>query len=155
LTVGQLVALDSSVLGVVTRAPGDPEGDDLFIRLANLRSDGVPIIIPEIADYEVRRGLMVARATSGLKRLDALKSEFTFRAIRSADMRRAAELWAYLARRGLRIAGHHDLGADAILTAQAIHAGRPGDEIRIVTDNLRHFGRFPGVTAVLWRSLRR
>jgi predicted nucleic acid-binding protein len=124
-------------------------------RLARLRSQNILVVLPAIADYEVRRGLLVARASAGLRRLDALKSEFTFREVGPADLKRAAELWAYASRRGGPIAGPYDLGADAIVAAQAIHAGKPGHSIIIATDNLRHFERFPQIEAITWQKLPR
>jgi hypothetical protein len=62
-------------------------------------------------------------------------------------------LWAYLERRGEGIDHPHALGADAILAAQALHAGKPGDRIIVATTNLRHLSRFPGIEARLWQAI--
>jgi hypothetical protein len=51
-------------------------------------------MIPEIADYEVRRELLRARREVGIRRLDQLKEALTYLPITTAVMLRAAQLWA-------------------------------------------------------------
>ena len=61
---------------------------------------GVRVIIPEIADYEIRRELIRKESISGLARFDQLKIEFEYIAITTEAMNRAAELWAEVRRLG-------------------------------------------------------
>ena len=76
--------------------------------------------IPEIADYEVRRGLILAGATRGIRRLDDLREELGFYIpISTAAMRRAAELWADARKKGNPTADENEIDADVILAAQA------------------------------------
>ena len=68
-------------------------------------------------------------------------------------MRKAAEFWADLRRRGLPTAADESLDADAILAAQAALIGSPGDIVTVATSNSRHLGRFPGIDARDWPSI--
>jgi hypothetical protein len=52
------------------------------------------VIVPEIADYEVRRELLRAKKERGLARLDALASRLKYLPITTAAMRQAAVFWA-------------------------------------------------------------
>jgi len=52
------------------------------------------IVIPEIADYEVRRELVRAGKDRGIGRLDALKGMIAYAAITTPVMLKAAEFWA-------------------------------------------------------------
>jgi hypothetical protein len=62
-------------------------------------ANGAMVAIPEIADYEVRRGLILSGATDGVERLDKLHAELGhYIPISTAEMRKAAELWADAAR---------------------------------------------------------
>jgi hypothetical protein len=46
------------------------------------------------------------------------------------------------------------LDGDAILAGQAAIVGFPGDEVIIATTNVHHLGRFPGIDARPWQSIR-
>jgi hypothetical protein len=43
--------------------------------------------------------------------------------------------------------------ADTILAGCAATVGRPGDEVIIVSSNVRHLSRFPGIDAREWTSI--
>jgi predicted nucleic acid-binding protein len=151
----RIVALDAGPLGLASQAsrPDRAEPDRCRAWLALLDAAGVEVIIPEIADYEVRRSLIRLGATAGIRRLDALKARYYFLPIHSAAMLRAAELWAALRLRGLPTAGPKSLDADAILAAQALAAAGPGDALTVASDNARHLARFPGVVARDWTAI--
>jgi hypothetical protein len=68
-----IVLLDAGPLGMITNPKSTPANETCKDWLANLAHKGVEIVIPEIADYEVRRELLRAGKESGLGRLDALK----------------------------------------------------------------------------------
>jgi predicted nucleic acid-binding protein len=110
-------------------------------------------MVPEIADYEVRRELLRARLTASLRRLDEFTGGMEYDPITTAAIRHAAVFWAFLRRKGLPTAGPHDLDADAILAGQAVASLRPGDSVIIATTNLRHLGRFPTVDAQEWTAI--
>jgi hypothetical protein len=62
--------------------------------LKGLLDADVRIVVPEIADYEVRRELLRAGRSQGVARLDRLAGQVGILAVSSATWRRAAELWA-------------------------------------------------------------
>jgi predicted nucleic acid-binding protein len=111
---------------------------------------GIVVIVPEIADYEVRRELIRVGAGGPLARLDSLIIPSQYDPITTPIMRKAAEFWADLRRRGLPTAGDESLDADAILAAHASLIGMPGDTVTVATSNLRHLARFPGIDARDW-----
>lgn len=52
------------------------------------------IVIPEIADYELRRKLLHQDFKQSIARLDSLEAFLGYLPIDTATLRRAAELWA-------------------------------------------------------------
>ena len=103
--------------------------------------EGIEIHIPEIADYEVRRGLLHIRANRQLKTLDRLGERFTFLPITREVMLLAASFWAEARRRG---ADPRELDCDVVLAAQASLVSGT-----VITENPGHLGRF--VAASAWR----
>jgi hypothetical protein len=78
--LARIILLDSSPLGLAARRPGVPLAGRCLAWLAVLESSGAMIVVPEIADDEVRRELLRARILSGVVRLDGLKgASCTFR----------------------------------------------------------------------------
>ena len=69
-----IVLLDAGPLGMITNPKSSPENEACKNWLASLAYNAVEVMIPEIADYEVRRELLRAGKDRGLGRLDALKS---------------------------------------------------------------------------------
>ena len=154
--MARLIVLDSSVLSLAARPRGEPEADACRLWAAGLLAAGDRVAVPEVADYEVRRGLIKGGATAGggLGRLDALASIYQYLPIDTATMRRAAELWAHVRNAGLPTAHPRALDADAVLAAQATMAAGPGDAVIVATENRAHIGRFPGIDAAEpWRSI--
>ena len=64
-----IVLLDARPLGMVTKPKSSPENVECKNWLAALVYKGTQVVIPEIADYEVRRELLRADKTRGLARL--------------------------------------------------------------------------------------
>jgi predicted nucleic acid-binding protein len=118
--------------------------------LQQLVTDGARAIVPEIADYEVRRELLRASKNRGIARLDALIAQLEYLPISTAAMRRAAILWAEARQQGMPTATDQSLDADVILAAQAVTLGVP--EVVIATTNVGHLARF--TSAELWRNVR-
>jgi predicted nucleic acid-binding protein len=107
---------------------------------------GVEILVPEIADYEVRRELLRARKTEGMLRLDVIKHTIGYLPITTPIMLRAAEIWAQARQTGMPTADQKALGCDVILAAQALEVGGI-----VATDNVGHLARF--VDAKRWRDI--
>jgi hypothetical protein len=84
--VARLVLLDSGPLGLACGSPGRPQANQCDLWLKALSSAGAGVIIPEIADYEVRRELIRGGLTPSLRRLDRLRVAFGYAAITTAAM---------------------------------------------------------------------
>jgi predicted nucleic acid-binding protein len=114
-------------------------------------TEGERILIPEIADYEVRRELLLQEKRSSLRRLDDLKRRLEYLPITTEAMLQAAIFWSYARRHGRPTADAHALDGDVILAAQATLLARDGDEVLVATTNVGHLARF--VDARLWEAI--
>ncbi len=150
--MARIIVLDSGPIGDACRRRGSPDVEDLRFWLIQAKANGTIVAIPEIADYEVRRGLIWAGSTEGIRRLDELREDLGFYIPISTDaMRRAAELWADARRRGVATADDKEIDADAILAAQAMLFTGLGDELTVATYNERHLSRY--VDAHHWADI--
>ena len=68
----QVVFLDAGPLGLVSNPGYSPQNHACAQWLQAILSAGLRVIIPEIADYEIRRELLRAGKTRGIAKLDAL-----------------------------------------------------------------------------------
>jgi predicted nucleic acid-binding protein len=137
------IVLDSGPLGRIVHPRPNPE----IIKWLNQQlSANISVIIPEIADYEVRRSLLLADLTKSIVRLDQLKQVLNFLPISSAIMLKAAELWAEARKRGRPTADPKELDGDVILAAQALDAGAI-----VATENIGHLSLF--VEARNWKEM--
>jgi predicted nucleic acid-binding protein len=151
--VARIVVLDAGPLGLASKPRGKPEADRCRAWIQAMETAGARVVVPEVADYEVRRELIRAGATAGLARLDSLESVLDYDPIATPAMRRAAKLWAEVRNVGLPTAHPWALDADCVLAAQALLLGGPGDVMTIATTNPRHITRFPGVDAREWETI--
>lgn len=136
--------LDTGVLGMVCHPRKHGEVRLWFRGVLGFRSHTV--IVPEIADFELRRKLLHLGATSSLAALDHLASDATYAPLDTATMRDAAALWARLRARGQPTERDEALGADVILAAQALRLGAT-----VVTDNVKHLDRM--VDTLTWNQV--
>jgi predicted nucleic acid-binding protein len=143
------VLLDSAPPGLLTAPPQRADAQACSRWLAGLIAAGVRVVVPEIADYELRRELLRARKTASVRRLDALAQATEYLALTTAAMRRAAELWAQARQQGQPTAGDTTIDADMILAGQALTLGAPA--VVIATTNVGHLARF--VPADLWQNI--
>src|SRR5580692_8543862 len=79
---------------MITNPKSSPENEACKNWLASLPYKGIEVVIPEIADYEVRRELLRAGKDRGIGRLDALKGMLGYAAVSTPVMLKAAEFWA-------------------------------------------------------------
>src|SRR5487761_1134952 len=132
-----VVLLDAGPLGIASHPRPTPE---ILAWMSRLFAAGVELLVPEIADDEVRRELLRANRLRGIKRLDELKATLGYLPITTNAMLRAAELWADVRRRGKPTASDPALDADVILAAQA--QGIVGKDVVVASSNAKHLGRF-------------
>ena len=93
------VLLDSGVLAAVTHPRGFP---DIGEWLQDLLHADTVVLVPEIADYELRRELLRAGKQKSIIRLNSLKTNLGFLPIDTSAMLLAAEFWAEARKRGIR-----------------------------------------------------
>lgn len=108
---------------------------------------GVHIHIPEIADYEVRRGLLRAGKPRSVAQLDALARLLEYLPISTAALRQAALFWAQARQQGQPTAGDKTIDGDIILAAQAFTLN--ASSIVIATTNVGHLSWF--IPAETWQ----
>ncbi|MFI5457342.1 MAG: nucleic acid-binding protein [Isosphaerales bacterium] len=149
----EYVLLDSGPLGHACQRRGTALGDQCRLWLDGLLARGVDIIVPEIADYEVRRELIRIKASGSLRRLDALVTagQLTFAPITTSEWRQAALFWADARQRGVPTASPDALDADVLLAACAATIGQPGDQLVVATLNVGHLARY--CDARLWTTI--
>ncbi|WP_333386444.1 nucleic acid-binding protein [Microcoleus sp. B4-D4] len=143
--------MDSGPLGMVTNPQAKPPYLECQLWLDSLLQNGEMVILPEIADYEVRRELIRAGKERGIRKLDLFKNVLTYRPLTSEVMLLAAQLWADARSRGRPTAEPNALDGDVILAAQAILEASEGNEVVIATTNVGHLSQF--VDARDWRLI--
>jgi predicted nucleic acid-binding protein len=155
----RLAIRDTGPLGLVTHPGSRPEVKECQRWLDTLLIAGVRVVIPAIADYELRRELIRANRQQGLARLDTLIAEFGLEPIDQDVVLEAARLWADVRSFGLPTAPELALDGDCILAAQANVLLRSSSQIEeggavqaiVATTNLKHLSRM--TTARHWRDL--
>lgn len=138
-----LVLLDAGPLGMVTNPRESVENRECKNWLKTLLSAGVRVMIPEGADYEVRRELIRAGRTKGIARLDLLAEQLGYVPVTTEIFRKAAEIWAEMRKSGTPTAHDKALDFDVLLGAQAQIAAM-NDRLNVVvaTTNVGHLARF-------------
>lgn len=140
------VLLDAGPLGMISNPNASITNSACYQWMESLVLKGDEVLVPEIADYEVRRELLRAQKIQGLARLDILKNNLGYLPLTTPVMLKAAELWAQARNSGLPTADPKALDCDVILAAQALEK----DGI-VATENVGHLSRF--VDARDWRDL--
>ena len=146
----RIIVLDSGPLGQVSHPQATSENLACAQWMQARLADGAVIVIPDIIDFEVRRELLRARKTAGLRRLDALSGQLEYAPIKTAILRDAARLWAIARQTGRLTAPDAALDIDMTLVAQA-NAFSSRDDVVTATSNVRHLGWF--TTAQHWRDI--
>jgi predicted nucleic acid-binding protein len=141
--VSSPVLLDSGPLGRLAHPRPNLE---ILHWLRDLLASGVRVVVPEIADYEVRRSLVLADLGKSVARLDELGARLEYLPLATSAMRTAAGLWADARKQGVPTADPKELDGDCILAAQALEVGGI-----VATENVGHLARY--VAARHWRDI--
>ncbi len=148
----RIILLDTGIVGIVTNPKASSVGakncQQWFKRLLN---QGEQFILPEIVDYEIRRELLRANKSQGLKRLDELKQIITYLPLNTEVILLAAQFWANARNQGKPTANNQSLDGDVILAAQAKYEELKGYSVVIVTTNTKHLSLF--VDARKWQEI--
>ncbi len=135
-----IIGLDSNVLGALVH-PSSPNRDPCNLWLDAQSRQGNRIAVPEIADYELRRELLLLNSQRALRNLDRLARRVDYVPLTTTALRRAAELWASLRQGGQPTADRHALDADVILAAQLLDWMPAGWSLVIAGTNVKHLSR--------------
>jgi predicted nucleic acid-binding protein len=144
-----VVVLDTGPLGMIVHPGGDPEVDACQQWLDDLLAQNRRIILPEVADYEVRRELIRMGKSASLAALDNFAFVLEYLPLTTGAMRLAADLWAQSRQQGRPTADPKELDGDVILAAQALLLNLP--DVVVATTNVGHIARY--VSAKRWRDV--
>ena len=147
---GRIILLDTTLLGLLTHP--NPSATAIACKeWFDLHSgQGTRFVVPEIADYELRRELLRANKKHGLANLDLLLRQIEYLPLTTAAMRQAAWFWAQARQQGQPTANDNTIDGDVILAAQSATLNNPN--VIIATANLKHLSRF--VPAELWENIK-
>ena len=153
----KVIFLDAGPLGILTN-PKKPSETVAALQWArDLLSAGCRLIVPSIADYEVRRELERAGRTRGIKALDAWNDarEDRYYPLSDGALRRASQLWAQARNAGTPTADVRELDCDVLIAAQVLDYqttyGLSAAEVIVATTNVGHLSRF--ILADRWENL--
>ena len=149
--MSKLILLDSGPLGLVSNPGQKPVVQSCQAWMRGQQAQGHLIVVPEIADYEVRRELLRANRINGLRRLDLFKQTLSYLPLTTDAMLRAAQFWAQARKMGRPTADNFALDGDVILAAQAAALLDAGGDIIVATTNPKHLSLF--VPAADWQSI--
>jgi predicted nucleic acid-binding protein len=151
--MNRVIVLDAGPLGLATQPRRTAETVAIRACLARVMTAEYRVVVPAIADFEVRRELERAGKHRSLARLDAFNAARSDRYLPLTDdaLRFAATLWASARRQGRPTADSKELDCDVILAAQALTLDIPPSELVVVTTNVGHLSLF--VTASAWRDV--
>jgi predicted nucleic acid-binding protein len=144
--------LDTGSLGMVTNPKASGVTLECQLWLNDQLLKRAVILVPEIADYEVRRELLRAGKIQGIRQLDQFETVFEYISISTEMMLKAAELWAKARQLGQATAQSEALDGDVILAAQALIIAQQRQwNVTIATTNVGHLSRF--TTAQNWQDI--
>jgi predicted nucleic acid-binding protein len=147
----RVIVLDAGPLGLLVRSRQIPIADQCAHWLRDLLDHGERVVLPAIAEYEVRRELVRLNASGAISRLDALANGMDYLALTTPMFRAAAQLWGDLRREGRPTADPQALDGDVILAAQARSLITPAISVLVATTNVGHLRRM--IAAETWSTI--
>lgn len=148
---GKLIILDSTPLWTITHPGGGKETRECNLWAHELLQRGAALGVPAIIAYEARRDVLRRQASKQLANIDGLIATNIYLPLTDRALRRAAELWADVRRRGRPTAHPEALDVDVILGAQAEEQVGLGREVVVATSNVGHLSLF--CDARPWREI--
>lgn len=137
------IILDATPLGKLAHPR---QATDILDWYQEILLTGREIIISEIADFEIRRELILRGYTKSIARLDDLSLAHTYLPLNTKAMGLAAQLWADARKAGMPTADPKELDCDVVLAAQALMANAI-----VATENVAHLSRY--TEAKHWRDI--
>lgn len=147
------VFLDTGPLGLITNPNRPPNAAACLQWAVDMMTAGHRLLVPAIADYEVRRELERAGKTRGIAALDAWNTAYPDRYLPLSDsaLRLGAKLWAQARNAGMATADPKELDGDVLIAAQALDTGLAPSDFIIATVNVGHLALF--APADLWTNI--
>jgi len=130
-----IYALDTNIVSYMLR-----QDKRVCERYLTESYDGHECVIPPVAYYEIKRGLLAANATAKARDFDALCQEFEIGEMNVQAWDEAAMLYAMHRQKGEPIED-----ADLFIAAFCIVNG-----YTLVTNNIKHFKDIDGLQLVNW-----
>ena len=149
--MSDLILLDTGPLGLVSNPQSNESNKQCNLWLEEQLAKGKRVLIPEIADYELRRELIRAGKIKGIAKLNGLKRSLGYIPLTTRTMLRASDFWAQARRMGKPTAADAALDGDVILAAQAAIIQDAGHKVVIATANVKHLDLF--TDARLWNDI--
>lgn len=148
-----IIVLDSGPLGQLCNPTRRGPSKDAWEWARAHAAEGNQLVVPEIADYEVRRELIRSGRAAAIERLDELCAGLGYSRLSTAIMHDAASLWAEARNRGFPTAHDAALDGDVLLAAQArrLAAAAPAESVIVATTNVAHLERL--AEARLWAEI--
>ena len=149
--MSRVILLDAGPLGLITNPRASAENGECNLWMQTHLGKGNQVLIPGIADYEVRRELLRASKMAGVSKLDALCKQVGYDPVTPEVLRQAALFWAQSRNAGRITAPDTALDGDVILAAHAAILRRQGYQSVVATTNVKHLEWF--VPAYRWREI--
>lgn len=151
------IFLDTGPLGAITNPKRPPQTVQMLLWAAGHLEKGNTILVPAVADFEVRRELLRLKRPSSIATLNAWCNAVPERYLPLTDsiLKNAAQMWADIRNQGLVTADPKELDCDALIAAQVLdymnQNDLSSDDVVIATSNVGHLSRF--VPAKLWDEI--
>jgi hypothetical protein len=151
--MSRTIFLDTSPLGIITNPKQPPETVSLIQWAISLLNNGNKIIVPAIADYEIRRELTRSGKTNGILALDFWNSSAPDRYLPITDsaLKLSSTLWANARNAGRATSDPKTLDGDVILCAQILDLNLPTSDFIVATENVGHLSFF--LPADTWQNI--
>ena len=142
----RILVLDAGPLSLLSAPRKKSTTEKCWNWLESHIAAGVEIVVPEIADHEVRRELIRAGKSKSIRALDEFSGIAEYIPITTTAMRLAADFWAQIRRLGLPTADR-SIDADCIRAQVAAMS-----DFVVATTNVRHIARL--VPAATWDAIK-
>ena len=158
----RVVYLDTGPLGWACYARPSPyqESGQFQQWMKTALRKRIKIIVPAIADYELRRELIRNGSLDSRAKLDMIESgrHPDFPGIISlpladAAVKRAAGLWAEARNKGYATAQEKALDGDVMIAAQVLEHTGSASRFLVVTTNVKDLARYVGNRARPWNAI--
>lgn len=152
--MSRTVFLDTGPLGLVTNPKRTPDTIAAAQWVFAMEAAGHRLLVPAIADYEVRRELVRAGKRRGIARLNLFNAAEPdrFLSLTDAALLLGADLWARARNAGTSTADPKELDGDVLIAAQVLELGLPTLQLVVATVNVSHLSLF--VPADLWTNIK-